>query len=70
MAEVDERALEDIMDKSSLEKVLESLANICYEKAEHLRENWQDYTAAKIWDKAAHVVDRAAANVPVYPGIK
>ena len=44
-------ALEDILDKSSMRNVLDALGEICYEKAEHIRINWQDEPLAKLWDK-------------------
>lgn len=44
-------ALEGMVDMTSVAAVLEALGNICYEKAEHLREAWQDHGAAKTWGK-------------------
>jgi hypothetical protein len=44
-------AIEGMVDRTSVAAVLEALGNICYEKAEHLREAWQDHGAAKTWEK-------------------
>jgi hypothetical protein len=44
--------LERIVDLHGLPKTLDMLADICAEKAEHLRTNWQDKGAAKDWEKA------------------
>jgi len=55
--------LEDMIDRSSLEEVLVGLAQICYEKAEHLRSNWQDEGAARIWERDAKKLDALAAKV-------
>lgn len=44
-------ALEGMVDRTSVAAVLEALGNICHEKADHLREAWQDRGAAKTWDK-------------------
>ena len=45
-------ALERIVDLHGLRSTLDMLANICAEKAEHLRTNWQDEEAAKDWNRA------------------
>jgi hypothetical protein len=50
--------LEDMIDKSSLGDVLEMLVEICYEKADHLRHNWQDEAAAKQWERWGKKIDR------------
>lgn len=43
--------LEGMVDRASVAAVLEALGDICFEKADHLREAWQDYGAAKTWEK-------------------
>jgi len=43
--------LEAMLDQSSLKEVLDMLAEICHEKADHLRSNWQDEAAAKDWER-------------------
>lgn len=50
------RALEDLIDKTRLGLVLDALAAVCRDKAEHLSTNWQDDTAAKEWNRAADEV--------------
>lgn len=45
--------LEQIIDSSSLERLLELVADVCHEKAEHLRSNWQDRNTAKSWERDA-----------------
>lgn len=54
--------IEPILDGSTLADVLLATARICNEKAEHLRCNWQDDTAARVWDKAAKRIDEVSAN--------
>lgn len=44
-------ALEAYVDQCGLADILEMLAMICHEKASHLRSNWQDENAAKLWDR-------------------
>jgi hypothetical protein len=57
--------LESLVDSSSLRRVLEALAAVCYAKADHLRSNWQDYASARVWGKAAKVVEAASMKVDV-----
>ena len=44
--------LESILDSATLEDVFDSPDNICYEKANHLRTNWQEEAMGKAWEKA------------------
>ncbi len=55
-------ALEQMLDSYGVIHVLEALAIVAREKAEHLRVNWQDEAAAKAWDRAARAVDRFATH--------
>lgn len=50
--------LESMIDKSSLNDVLAMLAEICHEKADHLRCNWQDEAAAKEWERLANRISK------------
>jgi len=43
--------LEAMIDQSSLKEVLDMLAEICHEKADHLRSAWQDEVAAREWER-------------------
>jgi len=45
--------LEAMIDKHSLDEVLEVLETICWEKEEHVRTNWQDQFLAGLWKRAA-----------------
>jgi hypothetical protein len=44
-------ALEKIVDQSDLASVIIALGLMCHEKAEHIRENWQDPITARVWDR-------------------
>lgn len=55
--------LESMIDVSSLNHVLESLATIAREKSEHIESNWQDAPSARAWRSAAKSIDRAAESV-------
>lgn len=61
----DRETLEHMMDRSSLATVLETLAEIASEKAEHIRTNWQDSATAAHWDIGARAVNKAAARINV-----
>lgn len=55
--------LEDIMDRSSLSAILDALAIICREKADHLRSEWGDPQTAKFWDRDALKVERCVKSI-------
>lgn len=56
-------ALEALIDRIGLPNVVECLASVCGEKAEHVRVNWQDARAAKSWGAAETHLNRAAERV-------
>ena len=55
--------LEVLVDKLGMDVVVTWLEDIAYEKADHLRCNWQDEHGAKVWDKIAHALCRASAKI-------
>ena len=46
--------LEEFMDQHSFRELQELIAEICREKANHIRENWQDKYLAHQWDRRAN----------------
>lgn len=54
----DKDTLEKMIDANTLTWVLNALTDICYEKAEHLRTNWQDKISALPWEVAAQNIDK------------
>jgi hypothetical protein len=60
-----QQELEDLVDALGLKGVCQSLAEICWAKAEHIRSNWQDEPLAKAWGKAAAMLERVATRIPV-----
>lgn len=46
--------LEALVDKYNLDSVIGKLSEICFEKAEHIRTNWQDAPTARKWVQAAN----------------
>jgi hypothetical protein len=57
--------LESIIDGSTLADVLNAISEICYEKADHIRTNWQDANTAKVWEKAGKYVELSACKLDV-----
>ena len=55
--------LESIVDASCLTAVIKMLAQVCYEKADHLRSNWQDEEAAQTWNHDADLLNSTAARL-------
>lgn len=52
----------EFVDSFGLQNTLDMLAQICHDKSEHLRSNWQDEDAARAWVHAAMVVERAVMH--------
>ena len=50
IAQHDFTILEAMMDRYGLRELMLMSAHICEEKANHIRENWQDDITAKSWD--------------------
>jgi hypothetical protein len=57
--------LEHLIDTNGLVETLEAIQTICYEKAEHLRANWEDDTGARAWDRAATLIARLVTKISV-----
>jgi hypothetical protein len=49
--------LETLIDKHGLAAVLSAMSEVCAEKAEHIRSNWQDRATAKPWDEVSNTFD-------------
>jgi hypothetical protein len=52
--------LEHLIDQNSLQCVLNTLADVCNEKAEHLQSNWQDTFTANLWTSRANAISKVA----------
>jgi hypothetical protein len=55
--------LEILVDSYGVKAVLEALAQVCREKADHIRTNWQDQATAEVWEQNADRIDVAAMKV-------
>jgi hypothetical protein len=58
-----ETALEALIDRHGLTHVVNTLAVLCTEKAEHIRANWQDRITAKAWETDGRTLDKAARSI-------
>ena len=52
--------IESLIDKHSLNYVLNCVAQICFEKADHVRTTWGDKTLANQFEKTAVSIERIA----------
>ncbi len=52
--------LETLTDKHSLCFILNCLAQISFEKSDHVQTNWQDDALAKQWEKVAVSIETIA----------
>lgn len=57
--------LEATIDQYGAVAVVGAIAQICRDKGEHLRTNWQDSDTAKCWDDLAKRLERASAKAEV-----
>lgn len=55
--------LEAMIDRHGLYTIVSMLSDICSDKAQHIRTNWQDDSTATQWEKAMAIVDRAAGRI-------
>lgn len=58
-------ALETLIDAYSLSEVLHALECICFDKAEHLRSNWQDADTARVWERAGTRIASHANTISI-----
>lgn len=52
--------LESLLDGTALSYLLSVLGEICFEKADHLNSNWQDKTAADLWNDAGEFLSKVS----------
>jgi hypothetical protein len=53
-----EEELEILIDRNGISSVLEALAQVCFDKWQHVEVNWQDHGLARRWHKLAVKIDR------------
>lgn len=55
--------IEQAVDEFGLKRVVDALAGICYDKAEHVLNNWQDRPLAGWWSRRGVVISKAADKI-------
>ena len=50
-------AIETLIDENRLSVVLDAIAEVCREKADHIRTNWQNVPTAREWDRTAKRIE-------------
>ena len=55
--------IEEMIDEKGIETLAENIALICSEKADHIRENWQDENLAEKWDLLAGIYLEAGFRI-------
>lgn len=55
--------LETYLDRTTLQDMLLTLAEICRDKAEHVQSNWQDDQLETMWNKHADLIEKTAGRV-------
>jgi hypothetical protein len=50
--------IEQLIDHTTLLRVVRALESVCLAKAEHLRENWQEDRSAKNFERAQEALER------------
>ena len=61
--------LEQLIDTNGLSVVLNTLADICNLKAQHIEEAWQDRELARAWIRAALAIG-TVSNKVIRAGLK
>jgi uncharacterized protein (DUF736 family) len=58
----DQDTVEGLIDRLTLRGLLDLVAQVCHEKADHLRANWQDETAGHAWERVSETMEKALDN--------
>ena len=62
--------IEALVDSSDVDRVIDALAQVCREKAQHIDDSWQDPSLAREWTLAAKHIEIFAPRLPICPGIR
>ncbi len=54
--------LEQLLDKETVQSIAEDLAQICFDKDQHVSENWQDAALATLWNEFGNRFDEIASE--------
>lgn len=58
MPETLQSKMESLLDAYGLTEMINALITVCYDKADHVRTNWQDENMGKAWDYTARQLDK------------
>ena len=62
MRDIDKEEIETIIDRVGMLCFINTVVDICEEKADHIRSNWQDKHLAKVWERKAKVLNDVKFN--------
>ncbi|HIK04781.1 MAG TPA: hypothetical protein IGS40_08705 [Trichormus sp. M33_DOE_039] len=62
----DKEDIEAMLDSMSVVDVLRIMSQICYEKAEYLRTDWEDNETARAWEKIGRAVGKIKIKTELY----
>jgi hypothetical protein len=55
--------VEKMIDAMGVDQLLHTIAQVCSDKADHIRDNWQDNALAHVWEKKAAQITNLANKV-------
>ncbi|QFZ15414.1 MULTISPECIES: hypothetical protein [Nostocaceae] len=58
--------IQAMLDSMNVSDVLKIMSQICYEKAEILRSDWQDIETARAWEKVGRAVGKIKIKTELY----
>lgn len=58
-----EQQIETLIDRHTVAKLLEVMAQVCFEKSDHIKENWQDARLAKFWEMNAKTLTKIIPRI-------
>lgn len=56
--------LESLIDKHGAARIVDALADISYQKANHIRNNWQDEISASAWHSLGTRLEKVSLVAP------
>ncbi|MEA5565472.1 MULTISPECIES: hypothetical protein [unclassified Anabaena] len=62
----DKEDIKAMLDSMSVVDVLRIMSQICYEKAEYLRTDYQDSETARAWEKVGRAVGKIKIKTELY----
>ncbi|HBW33769.1 hypothetical protein H6G49_11140 [Nostoc sp. PCC 7120 = FACHB-418] len=58
--------IQAMLDSMNVSEMLKIMSQICYEKAEILRSDWQDIETARAWEKVGRAVGKIKIKTELY----